>query len=413
MNERIIFHVDMNAFFAAIEQRMHPVLRGQPIAVCGNPKSRTVVAACSYEAKACGITNGMSIMEARGLCPQLITVGGDPHKYMDVARRIFAILADFTTQLEIFSIDEAFLDMTHTFHHFGDSPEAAARTIKARIRAECFGLTCSVGIGPNKLIAKLESDLHKPDGLVRILEAHVPALLEQLPVSSLCGVGPRLQVVLNDLGIVTCADLGRAPGRLLVARFGVIGRCLKRMGQGRDESPVLAQGAESLVKSMGHAYTLPRDTPSRDEMFGTLLRLCEQVGRRLRADGYQGRTIGLTIRYRDFSTIVRHRTTCFPTDSGPVIFGLAMQLFEEHCEPLAQRVRLVGVAVSELIHRQRQLSFLEADQALERLDRCLDQINDRFGECTVVRASAVTPLIATSHGFLIKSSPRHRGLVLG
>ena len=400
--ERIIFHSDMNAFFAAVEQRFNPALRGKPIVVCGNPKKRTVVAACSYEAKAFGIKNGMSVFEAKRLCPHVLPIGGNPEKYVDVAQHIFAIYGELTPQVEIFSIDEAFLDMTSTYQFIGSEPEDAAWWIKRRIR-EAYGLTCSIGIGPNKLIAKVASDLQKPDGLVRVREADVPALMEKLPVEDLCGVGEKLKAHLNDLGIITCADLGRAPEDVLVAKFGIVGRYLKHMGQGIDESPVLNLNPDALVKSMGHCYTLPRDTDNESTIYGTLLRLCEQVARRLRADGYQGRTIALTIRYADFTTMAHARTIHFPIDTGLLIYRVALELFEDYCTPLPQRVRLVGVGVSNLVRHERQGSFLSEDMRLERIDRCLDRIADRFGEFTVVRASALVPLVPKSHGFLLKA----------
>ncbi len=432
MSERVIFHVDMNAFFAAVEQRDNPRLRGKPIIVCGNPESRppslfelrrglceasakqgrTVVAACSYEAKALGITNGMAVFEAKQLCPRVLLIGGNPEKYVDVAQRIFAILLQFTPQVEVFSIDEAFLDVTGTCRFFADTPEDLARLIKQRIR-EAHGLTCSIGIAPNKLLAKLASDLQKPDGLIRITDADLPARLERLPVESLCGVGAHRKAHLNDLGIFTCADLGRAPESMLTARFGIVGASLKRMGQGVDESPVGMFNAEADVKSMGHAYTLPRDTEDEEEILGTLLRLCERVGRRLRADGYAGRTISLTVRYKDFSTISHARTIPHAVDSGVRIYQVARRIVEASCRPLPQRVRLLGVSVSNVTRHQRQITFLEEELRLARLDRCLDRIADRFGEFSVVRASALTPLTPKSHGFLLKASQPRRGLVLG
>jgi DNA polymerase-4 len=409
--ERVIFHADMNAFFAAVEQRFNPALRGKPIIVCGNPKKRTVVAACSYEAKAFGIKNGMSVGEARRLCPGVIPVGGNPEKYVDVARHIFAIYGALTPRVEIFSIDEAFLDMTATYRFAGPEPEDAARLIKRRIH-DAYGLTCSIGIGPNKLIAKVASELQKPDGLVRVRQADVAALMARLPIEDLCGVGPRLKAHLNDLGIVTCADLGQAPEALLMAKFGVIGRYLIRMGQGRDESPVGGTGEEAPAKSMGHCYTLPRDTDDEGEILGTLLRLCEQVARRLRADRFQGRTVSLTIRYADFSTMSHARTIPYPTDSGLHIYREALEVFAAHCEPLPQRVRLVGVGVSGLSQHERQLPLFGEDQRREQVDRCLDLVADRFGEFTLVRASALEPLVSKSHGFLLKDSRHPRGLVL-
>ena len=399
--ERVIFHADMDAFFAAVDQQYNPALRGKPIVICGNAKKRTVVAACSYEAKAFGIKNGMSVYEAKALCPQVLLVGGNPEKYVDISQRIFNLLAEFTPQMEIFSIDEAFLDMTGTYTFFGPEPEEVAQQIKQRIR-QGWGLTCSIGIGPNKLMAKLASGLQKPDGLVRIRQSKIPALMERLPVQELCGIGEKLKGYLSELGIVTCVQLGRAPEDLLVQRFGVIGRLLKRMGQGLDDSPVLAYHTPSVVKSMGHAYTLPRDTWDEEEIRSTLLRLSEQVARRLRVDGTQGRTVHLTVRFADFTTLSHQRTAAYPTDAGWMIYRMAVGLLEEYCRPLPQKVRLLGVGVSNLIQGTRQMSLLEDEQRWSLLDRCMDRVSDRFGEFTVVRAGALEPLVQKSHGFLVK-----------
>jgi DNA polymerase-4 len=399
---RVIFHVDMNAFFAAVEQQFNPRLRGRPIVVCGSAKQRTVVAACSYEAKAFGITNGMSIGDARRRCPSIVLVEGNPDKYVDLSQRIFALLAEYTPLMEVFSIDEAFLDVTQTFRWFAPTPDDVARLMKQRIR-QAWGLTCSVGIGPNKLIAKVASKLQKPDGLVRIDEADVPALMARLPIERLCGIGPNLQRTLNAWGIITCADLGDTPESQLVRRFGIVGTYLKRMGQGRDDSPVLPILAQEPVKSMGHAYTLPDDTPDEGEVLATLLRLSEQVARRLRADGAQARTVSLTIRYADFTSLSHARTVESPTDSGLQIYRVARGLYRRWCEPLNKRVRLVGVGVSQLSRAQRQLSWLAEERQLEQLDRSVDRINNRFGDWTVVRAGALTPLVPKTHGFLHKT----------
>ncbi len=405
MTPRVIFHVDMNAFFASVEQQFNPRLRGKPIVVCGSAKQRTVVAACSYEAKAFGIKNGMSMGDALRLCPKAQLVEGDPEKYVDVSRHLFAILAELSPLMEIFSIDEAFLDVTDTYRFYGPDPEDVGRLIKRRFR-HAYGLTCSIGIGPNKLIAKVASGLQKPDGLVRVQPNEVPALMERLPIESLCGIGERLREVLNEWGIITCADLGRAEESTLVKRFGIIGHTLKRMGQGLDDSPVMAFHLETTVKSMGHAYTLPSDTASEEDILGTLLRLCEQVGRRLRAGRYQGRTISLTIRYADFASVTHAHTMPYSTDSGLAIYQAALRLYQRHCQPLPKRVRLVGVGVSGLSAEARQLSWLAPERQMEQLDRWLDQINNRFGEWTVVRASALQPLILKTHGFLHKLDAR-------
>lgn len=410
MTERVVFHVDMDAFFASVEQRYNPALRGRPIVVCGNAKTRSVVAACSYEAKAFGVKNGMSAHEARALCPQVLLVGGNPEKYVDISQRIFACLSELSPETEIFSIDEAFLEMTGTWPFFGPEPEEAARLIKRRVR-EQEGLTCSVGVGPNKLIAKLASGLRKPDGLVRVRAAEVPALLERLPVEELCGIGERMKRHLGEWGIVTCGEMGRAPEELLARRFGVVGRALKRMGQGLDDSPVLSLHAEEPVKSMGHCYTLPRNTWDDGEVRGTLLRLSEQVARRLRQGGYQGRTVGLTLRYADFTTISHQRTSPTATDAGFEIYHRAMGLLGQYGEAIRQPVRLVGVGVSGLIHGEREMGLLEEEERLAQLDRCVDRVCDRFGEFTVLRAGALTPLARKSHGF-IKPLGERQGWIL-
>jgi DNA polymerase-4 len=404
MTERVVFHVDMNAFFASVEQRYNPALRGQPIAVCGNPKTRTVVAACSYEAKHFGIKNGMSTGEARRLCPALILVAGNPSKYVDVARRMFALLRSSTPQMEVCSIDEAFLDVTQTWARVGATPETLARLIKRRIR-DTLGLTCSVGIGPNKLLAKLAANLQKPDGLVHLTPETIPVWLARLPVERLCGVGPRLKATLNEWGIITCADLGAAPLALLTARYGILGSVLKRMGQGLDESPVRMAGDDEAAQSMGHCYTLLRDTAEPSVIHGTMLRLAEQVARRLRQDGAQCWTVALTIRYGDFSGLSRQQTLAQPTDQGIELYQAAQRLLARWCEPLAHRVRLVGVQASQLVRHQRQLSWLAEDSRLERLTRCIDGLADRFGEHAIVRAAALTPWVTKSHGFLLRSHP--------
>lgn len=399
--ERVIFHLDMNAFFASVEQRYNPFLLGKPIVVCGSAKKRTVVAACSYEAKAYGIRNGMSVHQARALCPQVILVGGDPEKYVEISQGILAGLPRFTPQVEIFSIDEAFLDMTDTHRLFGRDPEAAARQMKQGITAR-WGLTCSVGIGPNKLIAKLASGLQKPDGLVYLRPEEVPVILERLPVEALCGVGPRFKASLNEIGIFTCGQLGRASEDLLVDRFGIIGRILKRMGQGLDDSPVGVWHEEGPVKSMGHAYTLPRDTRSEEEILATLLRLSEQVARRLRVDRVQARTVTLTVRYADFATVSHQQTVPSTTDAGLGIYRMAVRLFRRYCRPLPQPVRLLGVSASHLTQGEYQRSLWPGEERLRQVDQWMDRISDRFGEWTVVRARALEPLVPKSHGFLRK-----------
>ncbi|MFO7674781.1 MAG: DNA polymerase IV [bacterium] len=391
---RTVLHVDMDAFFASVEQQTYPFLRGRPVGVCGDPDGRTVIAAASYEAKRRGVKTAMTIPEARRLCPDIILVGGDPAKYIDTSVRILAIYAQYTDLVELFSIDEAFLDVTGSAHLHGGA-EATARAIKADIRRR-FGLACSVGIAPNKLIAKLVSDLAKPDGLTVVRPDDLPALLERTPVEALCGIGPKTRERLNQLGIRTCADLGRCPERRLVALFGVVGATLSRMGRGEDNSPVHPCRHEPEAKSMGHSLTLAEDTRDIAVIRRHLLQLAEQVGRRLRRDGYAGRTVAIVIRYADFTTRVRQHSLRGHIDDGHRVYSVGLRLFDELYEP-GRPVRLLGISVSGLVRGIRPAGLFDPPAGLpaprqaggDPLLRAADAVNDRFGEFALARARIV------------------------
>ncbi len=404
MEERIILHVDMNAFFASVEQQACPALRGRPISVGGNPGSRTVVAAASYEAKAYGIKNGMSLPEARELCPDLIAVEGNPMKYVDTSMKIFRLMRDFTPDVEIFSIDEAFLDVTGTCSRFG-TPEDLARMIKERILHR-FGLRCSVGIGPNKMISKLAANMQKPDGLVRIKPGDVSRVLERLPVEKLCGIGEKMKEHLWQMGVTTCGQLGRVPVERLVKRFGLVaGEYLHELGCGMDRSRVHPYFESAPVKSVGHSRTLGRDTRDPAVVRATLLALSEQVGRRMRRDGLQGRTVMLVLRYGDFSSFARQKSMRECIDDGYGVYRVALGILGS--APAGSRpVRLVGVSVSNLVENARQLTLFEEDRLEKRLLEALDEVNDRWGEFTVARASVMaassTAFRTPTHGFLYR-----------
>jgi DNA polymerase-4 len=380
--ERRVLHVDMDAFFASVEQQTFPFLRGKPIGVCGDPDGRTVIAAASYEAKRRGVKTAMILPDARRLCPDIILVEGNPAKYVDTSTRILAHYATYTDKVEVFSIDEAFLDVTQSAHLFG-GPEAVARSIKSWLR-ETFGLTCSVGIAPNKLLAKLVGDMHKPDGLTVVKPADVPALLEDLPVEELCGIGPKTTAKLHELGIRTCGQMGRHPERDLVRLFGVLGLHLHRMGQGVDDSPVNPYYHEPATKSMGHSFTLDRDTRDMAVIQRHLLQLSEQVGRRLRRDRFAGRTVSLVLRYSDFDTRVRQHSLKTWIDDGHRIYTVALKLFEELYRP-PRAVRLLGVSVSGLVRDLKQTSAFEEKRS-GSLFEAVDDINNRYGEFSLARA---------------------------
>jgi DNA polymerase IV len=382
--ERTILHVDMNSYFATVEQQANPLLRGKPIAVGGSPLTRTIVAAASIEAKKYGVKSGMSLYEALQLCPHLIIVEGDGEKYMYITQRFLKILENYTPILEFFSIDEAFLDITDTQDRFGGALMIAME-IKRRLREEMGEwLRCSIGIGPSKLIAKLASDLKKPDGLVIVRKEEIPALIEQMKLSDLCGIGGRMERRLINLGIDTLAKLRRAPVDFLTEHFGITGIVLHKMSLGEDNTPVLPYYRVPPVKSMGHHYTLAKDTFDMEVVAKVLFRLAEQVARRLRKDRYRGKTVTLTIRTHDLLFFSKQRTLKEYIDDGYRIFREAMEIMKTLS--LYGPIRLVGVSVSNLAHDYRQIPLFPGDRKNDLLIRTVDRINDRYGEFTVRRA---------------------------
>ncbi len=383
MDERTILHIDMNAFFASVEQQCNPALRGKEIAVIGSA-SRTVITTCSYEARAWGVKTGMTVHEGRRKCPRLIFVVGDNRKYTWTASQIVKIFLDYTPLVEVFSIDEAFLDVTGSLRIFG-SAERIAYLIKARIRHR-FGITCSIGIAPNKLLAKLASDMRKPDGLFVIGPDKVAGVLERLPVKELCGVGTKTGRQLALLGITTCGDLGRFPVAPLRKRFGVIGEQLSRMGRGIDESPVIPAEGSDPVKSVGHSMTLERDIEERGEILRHLLQLSEMVGRRARRYNVWGKTVTLSIRYADFDTWVgRQETLPRHINRSEEIYRAAAAILDTLT--LEQPVRLLGVRLSNLRYESNQLPLFPAERKKLLMEGAMDEVNDRYGDFTVTYGS--------------------------
>jgi len=381
--QRTILLVDMNAFFASVEQLSNASLRGKPVLVGGSPSQRSVVAAASYEARPYGISSGMSFTEALILCPGAILVEGNPLKYADTARRVFRICADYTDKMEVYSIDECFLDVTETQDRFAGAWKIA-QAIKQRIRKE-LGLTCSIGIGPNKLLSKLAAGMKKPDGLTEIKPEDVKSILEDLPVEKLHGIGEKTRIRLARMGITTAGALGRVPVESLRQRFGILGDLLHEMGNGIDHSPVVPYYSIPDAKSMGHSYTLSRNTRDWNVIHGHLLRLSEMVGRRLREQNYAGRTITLILRYEDMYTFVRQKSIPEYLDDGYAIYKVAASTLRQR-EDDERSIRLVGVSVSNLVKGIKQLGLF-TDHRYSTLLRTLDAINDKYGEFTIKRAS--------------------------
>jgi DNA polymerase-4 len=395
---KTILHIDMNAFFASVEQAANPTLRGRPIAVGGGIKKGSVVAACSYEAKAFGVKNGMSTWEARKLCPNLITVIGDMTKYVYTSKVITRMLVDYTDLVEVFSIDEAFVDITHV-----KDPAGVAKDIKKRIK-ERFGLTCSIGIGPNKLMAKLAGELQKPDGLVILRPEDIPEKIKDVEVKELCGVGRKIEKYLAEMGIKTIGELNKYPREKLVKRFGMAyGEQLWQMGQGQGSSVVLPYYHESEAKSMGHSYTLPKFTSDMDEVKGYLLRLSEQVGRRLRRDNYQGNVIHLSVGFGDYKFWGKQNKIEDYIDDGYRIFQCAERLLFTPRDA----IRFVGVSVTNLRHNLDQICVFEQDENKKKVLKAMDEVNDRFGEFTVERAGIMQTVLQGKTGMV---APRTYGL---
>ncbi|MBN1253747.1 MAG: DNA polymerase IV [Deltaproteobacteria bacterium] len=378
VHERVIMHVDMDAFFASVEQRIDPALRGRPVVVCGSGR-RTVVAAASYEARPYGIRSGMPLFEAARKCPDLLVVQADIPKYVDASLRVLHVLEGFTPDVEVYSIDEAFLDVTGSLALFHGA-ERIARLIKEKVKQE-VGLTCSVGIAPNKLLAKLASAMHKPDGLQVIRPEDVPSLLEDLPVEEQWGIGPRLGTYLREMGIRTCGQLAKIPVGILEKRFGIMGRMLYRMARGMDDAPVVPCGTGPDARSMGHSMTQDQDITGKEEIAWYVFLLAEMVGRRLRAGGYAGKTVVLTLRYTDFQTFSRRMTLKRYLATGPQIYETAMRILDGI--RLKDAVRLVGVSLTNLVRGRTQIPLFEGERKGEELVLAMDRVNNRYGEFTL------------------------------
>ncbi|PYM29108.1 MAG: DNA polymerase IV [Candidatus Rokuibacteriota bacterium] len=370
---RSIVHVDMDAFYASVEQRDRPELRGRPVIVGADPKGRGVVSAASYEARVFGVRSAMPIGKAARLCPDGVFLPVDMDKYAGASRQIMGILGDFSPLVEPVSVDEAFVDLTGTASLFGPAPEAV-REIKRRIRAET-GLTASAGLAANKFIAKVASDLKKPDGLVIVEAGREAEFLAPLPIERLWGVGKATAKDLAALGIATIGQLQRLSRATLVARLGDHGAGLHDLAFGRDDRPVEPW---TPPKSMGAETTFERDTTDRARLDTTLRGQAERVARELRAERLAAARVTLKLRFADFRTLTRSHTSD-PTQDGLELYRRVAILLAR--ETLVQPVRLIGVSASALTAEQTGQLGLLGDDAVrrERLSRAVDRITDRFG----------------------------------
>lgn len=387
---RAIIHVDMDAFYAAVEQRDHPAYKNRPVIVGADPKEgkgRGVVAACSYEARPFGVRSAMPISRAYRLCPHAIFLPVRMDRYEEVSERIFGIFRRYTDLVEPLSIDEAFLDVTGSVRLFGE-PAAIARRIAAEIR-EQEGLTASVGLAPNKFVAKIASELEKPAGFVVVRPEELEAFLENLSVACLWGVGAKTAATLQGLGIKTIGELARWPEGALCRRLGKVGAHLHRLSRGIDDRPVMP---EAMAKSIGAETTFSVDLEDPRHVRQNLLRLAERVSTRLRREGFAGSTITVKLRYANFTTLTRAVTVPKSVALTDEIYSTALSLLQK-IALRGRRIRLLGIAVSKLTAEasRGQMPLFPSDLRREKAAGAVDEIRRRFGEAGIVRASLLSP----------------------
>lgn len=382
-------HVDMDAFFAAVEQRDNPALRGKPVVIGGDPRRRGVVSTASYEARKFGIHSAMPLREAYERCPRAVFLPGNHAKYHRVALQIQGIFSNYTPLVEPVSLDEAFLDVSGCEQLFGDAVQIGT-AIKKRIAGE-LGLTASVGIAPNKLLAKLASDLEKPDGFVVITREKAEKVLKDLPVSRLWGVGKATEQILAGLGVKTIGALAALPVETLRRLFGTSGEELHRLAQGIDNRPVEPFWEP---KSVGNEITFERDISDPEAIRLTLLQLSEHVAWRLRQAGVAGQTVTVKFRDEGFHTITRSRSLPESVDTSETVYRTAVELWRLSGW-MGKRLRLVGVSVSHLGAPgavQMDLFAAGPQRILKQqgLERTLDALRERHGEPVIRRASLLS-----------------------
>lgn len=384
--DRMVFHVDMDAFYASVEQLENPALRGKPVIVGGVDSLRGVVSSASYEARVFGVHSAMPVAQARKRCPHGIFVPGRHALYGDFSRRLMDVLSEFTPALEQVSVDEAFLDMTGTEGLFGQA-EKSGRAVKDSIFAR-LGITASVGAAENKFLAKLASDARKPDGLVVVKPGEAQAFLDPMPVDRLWGVGKKTVVELHRVGLYTIAQLREQSLDNLISYFGAnFAEHIHELARGRDDREIVTDWQE---KSISHECTFERDSGDADFLIATLLDLAERVARRARKEGYAGRTVTFVWRNPDFSRQSHARSLAEPTDASQAIYAAAVDLFREVAgtgagRP-ARKFRLIGVRLSNFSQDQQQLSLFQKPKAAGGLDAAMDAVRDRFGENAIRRA---------------------------
>jgi DNA polymerase-4 len=368
-------HVDLDAFFVAVEQVLNRELKGKPVVVGGQPDRRGVVAAASYEARAFGIHSAMPLATASRLCPQAIFIEGNFAKYREASQKFMAILADFSPYLEPLGIDEAYLDVTG-FESLHGSVRRMAEKIRKRVKDE-LGLCASIGIASSKVVAKVASDLAKPDGLLEVPSGEERDFLAPLPAARLPGIGKKSQQVLGRLGVSTIGQLASLPVDTLKRHFGAWGKVILDHASGIGDDKV---ESSTTAKSTSRETTFAKDTRNIAFLKATLRYLSERVGGDLRQKGKLARCIALKLRQADFTTITRQQTLSQPTDADQTIFDTGFRLLKREFPREKQPIRLIGIGASNLVESGRQLDMLDASaQKLEKLNRAIDRIRKKYG----------------------------------
>jgi DNA polymerase IV len=387
---RTIFHVDMDAFFVSVEELYDPSLKGKAVVVGGQRDERGVVSAASYEARKFGVHSAMPLRTAAKQCPHAIFVDGHPERYREHSEKVYKVLSGFTPQIEMASIDEAYLDMTGTERLHGP-PLKTAHTLHERMKVET-GLNCSIGIGSSRLIAKVSSGQAKPNGVLFIVPGQEAKFLAPLDIREIPGVGKVMESHLHELGIKKVGDLASLEEGELEERFGKWGLALAGKARGEDaggwfDSEV---GADLDAKSISHEHTYNEDTANVAQLESTLMRLSEMVGRRLREANFHARTVQLKLRYKDFTTITRAHTLASPTQLDTEIFEQIRNLFRRNWKK-GIPIRLLGVHASHFTDEAAQIDLLDGNrqQRWKSALAAADKLRDKFGESSVGLAAGL------------------------
>ena len=383
---RCIFHIDLDAFFVSVEQALKPTLKGKPVIVGGDPERRGVVASASYEARPFGIHAGMPLSKARRLCPQAIFIRSHFSLYKDASAKFMKILGDFSPHIEPLGFDEAYLDVTGCEELYG-SLQKLALAIKERINEE-LKLTASVGIATCKVVAKIASDLCKPDGLLEIARGDEQAFLNPLPIAKLPGVGKKTEQVLKEMGVTTIGELASLPVDTIKRQFGATGAVIHSYARGIDDREVETPGE---AKSISQQLTFARDTLDRNFLEASLHNLCQEVCRELRSQNKRAKCVAIRLRFADFKTITRQVNLKEASDVTQVIFTTSQHLLSKALAQQEKPVRLIGIRISSLAGLEKQLSMFDSGiEKPEHLDKAIDRIRRKYGPTAIKTGNGIS-----------------------